>query len=52
MLPIDVTFDTGGRTERGRKQKNIRRNDTIIVIFYTANTKKDNANVVLASSNS
>ena len=23
MLPIDVTFDTGEETERGRKRKNI-----------------------------
>ena len=23
MLPIDVTFDTGEKTERGRKQKNV-----------------------------
>ena len=39
MLPIDVTFDTGEETERGRKRKkNVVRNNNCSKVRYNRGT--------------
>ena len=38
MLPIDVTSDTGEETERGRKQKNIAKNNNCSKVRHSRGT--------------
>ena len=38
MLPIDVTFDTGEETARGRKQKKIVKNNNCRKVRYNRET--------------
>ena len=45
MLPIDVTFDTGEETERGRKQKKTVKNNNCSKVRYlrgTVDKSRDN----------
>jgi len=38
MLPIDVTFDTGEETERGRKQKNVVKDNNCSKVKFSRDT--------------